>query len=582
MRQPYTLSSIFLGVAALVSAPFQVAQALSAPEISTIAEAITVRIEGQNPGSGVLIKQQGDVYTVLTAKHVVATEDEYEVVTPDQQRYLLDYQRVQKFPEVDLALVEFTSSKSYQVADLGDSGEVKSGMSVYVSGFPRPTAAITEPIRNFTPGSVTANANRPLDAGYALVYTNTTLPGMSGGPVLDEQGKLVGIHGRADAEQQVQQTETVYVKTGFNLGIPIKTFLNSVEQVNPALGFVGKSTPTLTSEPTADDWYLSAGDKYIKGDYRGAIADFNQAIQLNPEFAFAYNDRGTAHYGLGNYRGAIADYDKAIQIDPEYAGAYYNRGIARSEIGDQQGAIADYNKAIQIDPKYAEAYSSRGNARLILGDKQGAIADYDKAIQIDHPELAKTYNNRGAARSEIGDQQGAIADYDKAIQIDPEYADAYNNRGTTRSKLGDQQGAIEDLDKAIQINPKYAEAYISRGIARAALGDQRGAVEDSDKAIQINPKLAEAYISRGNARLKLRDKQGALADYDKAIQINPGYAPAWYNRACAYSLQANVARAIEDLQKAIKLDSKFRENAKADPDFDLIRNDDRFKSLIEP
>lgn len=348
MKSPYFLAPIALGIPVIVATPFHPAQALSSAEVSAIAEAITVRIDGQNPGSGVIIKRQDSVYTVLTAAHVVATADEYDVVTADDQRHPLTYSQVQKFPGVDLALVEFTSSNAYRVADLGDSSEVRAGEPIYVSGFPMPTAAITAPIWNFSEGKVTANAKRPLADGYGLVYSNNTLPGMSGGSVLDSQGKLVGIHGRADGEQQVQRTETVYVKTGFNLGVPINTFLSSVANVNPTLGFSGKVATSTSSELTPDDLYIQGTDKFQKRDYQGAIADLNQAIDLNPNNASAYNSRGNAYFKLREYPNAIAQYDQAIALNPDYAEAYFNRGLAHKLMGNDAQAKQDQMRAEQL------------------------------------------------------------------------------------------------------------------------------------------------------------------------------------------------------------------------------------------
>lgn len=432
MNSPYSFVPAVFSIAAFIAVPFQSAQALSSPEVSAIAEAITVRIEGQNPGSGVIIKRQGKVYTVLTAAHVVATADEYDLITTDDQQHPLNYSQVKKLPDVDLALVEFTSSKDYKVAELGDSTVVKAGESIYVSGFPMPTAAITESIWSFSDGKVKANAKRPLADGYALVYSNDTLPGMSGGAVLDSQGKLVGIHGRADAEQQVQRTETVHVKTGFNLGIPINTFLRLVATVNPNLGFVAKGAASTNSALTADDWFLQATDQYQKGDYQGAIAKYDQAIALDPELASAYLDRGVNYSELQEYAKAIADFDKAISLDPQNAIAYYNRGNISQALQKYPEAIVDFDQAIALDPEFADAYNNRGTSYAQSKQYPQAIADYDKTLTL-NPEHAIAYHGRGLVNAITGNipqakqdlqtaarlfrQQNNLAKYERVIQF---------------------------------------------------------------------------------------------------------------------------------------------------------------------
>jgi tetratricopeptide (TPR) repeat protein len=78
--------------------------------------------------------------------------------------------------------------------------------------------------------------------------------------------------------------------------------------------------------------------------------------------AAAYNNRGNAYYDKGDKDAAIADYSQAVKLDPNYAAAYYNRGIAYSAKGDKDAAIADYSQAVKLDPNDAAAYYSRGNA----------------------------------------------------------------------------------------------------------------------------------------------------------------------------------------------------------------------------
>ncbi len=80
----------------------------------------------------------------------------------------------------------------------------------------------------------------------------------------------------------------------------------------------------------------------------------------------AYNNRGLAKAKLSDYKGAIADYDQALQIDPQFAGACNNRGIAKAELSDYKGAIADFEQTLQIDPQLAMAYNNRGRAKAML------------------------------------------------------------------------------------------------------------------------------------------------------------------------------------------------------------------------
>jgi tetratricopeptide (TPR) repeat protein len=80
--------------------------------------------------------------------------------------------------------------------------------------------------------------------------------------------------------------------------------------------------------------------------------------------------------------GAIADYSKAIEISPQNADAYYNRGITRETAGDADGAIADFSKALDINPQYAEAYAGRGLIRLAQGLDAEAQKDFDRYLEL--------------------------------------------------------------------------------------------------------------------------------------------------------------------------------------------------------
>ncbi|QLE57285.1 tetratricopeptide repeat protein [Nostoc sp. TCL26-01] len=558
MKFYHELVPVILSVSvALV--PHQIANALPAVEVAKIAKSITVLIDNKDVfGSGVIIKQEGNTYTVLTAQHVVSNPSQYEIVTPDNQHYSLNYNTVKKLPAVDLAVVQFTSNQTYAVAKIGNSDDSIEGTTAYVSGFPRATAAINNKIYTFVDGLITANAAKPLKDGYALVYSNNTLPGMSGGPLLNENGELIGIHGRGDeADIEVSQINSTvaYVKSGFNLGIPINTFLRLSANIGIDVGVRPPNTPVATVAK-ADDFYIQGGDKYKKGDMKGSVADYTQAIRINFKYVDAYNNRGVALANLNDHKGAIEDYNQALNINPRYGNAYNNRGVARANLGDKKAAIEDFNQAIQINPNDANAYYNRGIARSDLGDKKGAIEDYNQAIKI-NPIDADTYTVRGVARADLGDKRGAIEDYNQALKINPNLALAYNNRGLARSNFGDKKGAIEDYNQALKINSNLALVYNNRGLARGDLGDKTGAIEDYNQALKIDPNLALAYNNRGVSRYQSGDKNGAIADFNQALKINPHSADVYNNRGLARSDLGDKKEAIEDYNQALKINFNY-------------------------
>ena len=101
--------------------------------------------------------------------------------------------------------------------------------------------------------------------------------------------------------------------------------------------------------------YNRGVDKFILGDYKGAIADYDEAISINPNDAMTYYNRGRAKHDLKDYKGAIADYDKSIRINPYQAAAYHLRGLAKENLNDYEGAVADWEKAIELVPSYKNA-----------------------------------------------------------------------------------------------------------------------------------------------------------------------------------------------------------------------------------
>ncbi|MFB2767998.1 tetratricopeptide repeat-containing serine protease family protein [Pelatocladus sp. BLCC-F211] len=393
----------------------------------------------------------------------------YEIITPDgKSNDVSDVKPVAG--KIDLAIVKFASNRQYRIATIGNSDKIATGNQVYVYGFPIATTTTKRRLGQFTEGKIAANASKALPGGYTLQYDNQTQKGMEGSPVLNENAELIGIHTKNDTlEQQVPENrEVAILTTTQNYAIPINTFVQQSKTVGIALDISAPTPTVVTTNPKADDFYIQAGYKYKKGDFKGAIADYTEAIRLNPQLVNAYTDRGVVRAELGDNQGAIADYNQALRIDSIYYAAYHNRGYARAELGDKQGAIDDFNQALRLNPNLAETYNARGRTRADLGDKQGALDDYNQTLRIT-PNYFRAYSNRGIVRFQLGDKQGGIEDFNQALRINPKYAKGYYNRGYAFFQLQDWQKAIADFNKELQINPKHADAYVYRSIARLEL-----------------------------------------------------------------------------------------------------------------
>jgi len=268
-------------------------------------------------------------------------------------------------------------------------------------------------------------------------------------------------------------------------------------------------------EFTAVD-YFNRGSTFDQlDDEERAIADFDQALRLDPTLGLSYMGRGISYGKLGQNQRAIADFDQALRLDPTLSNAYHNRGISYGKLGQNQRAIADFDQALRLDPTLARAFSGRGQNYSELGQNQRAIADFDQALRLD-PTLSNAYYNRGNCYSELDQQARAIADYDQALHLDPALVDAYYNRGHSHSVLGNEKHAIADYDQALRLNPTFAHAYGNRGFSYGNLGQFEQALSDFEQALHYDSNYADAWFNKGVVLASSDRLQEALHCLEKA------------------------------------------------------------------
>jgi tetratricopeptide (TPR) repeat protein len=306
--------------------------------------------------------------------------------------------------------------------------------------------------------------------------------------------------------------------------------------------------------PDALDLYRRAVSLDALGHTDRALADYSDAIRIDPKASLAFLGRGVLLASRRRaYERAIADFGRAIEIEPANVEAYIARGNAYSQIGDNGRAIADLDKAIALAPTDAQAYLVRGLAYNRRNETTLALKDYDKALEL-NPRMAAALANRAAIYSYEGKQDVAIRDLDQAISIDPNNPVAFYNRGYAHFAKHEYDKAIADYSKAIELDPTMGIAYNNRCLARAISGkDLVSALADCDQALKLNPLSLDTRDTRGFIYLKLGDPLLAVNEYDAALDIDPNRPMALYGRGIARIMSGETREGEADKAAALTL-----------------------------
>jgi tetratricopeptide (TPR) repeat protein len=289
--------------------------------------------------------------------------------------------------------------------------------------------------------------------------------------------------------------------------------------------------------------------------YEEAIKCYDKAIEIEPNDGDARNNRGIALFNLGRHEEAIKCYDKAIQIEPNRAAPRYNKGLALDQLGQYEEAIKCYDKAIEIEPNHINALHFKGLSLDKVGRHEEAIKCYEQVIDID-PGYPEAWYNKGLALDQLGQYEEAIKCYDKAIEIEPDPTDAWYNKGIDLFILGMPEEAIKCYDKAIDIKPNHVGAWNNKGSALHYLGMPEEAIKCYDKAIDIKPGDVAAWYNKGLALDQLGQYEEAIKCYDKALLIDPYHANAWYYKGVALDKLGKTEEAQKCFKKARELGRK--------------------------
>jgi Tfp pilus assembly protein PilF len=337
-----------------------------------------------------------------------------------------------------------------------------------------------------------------------------------------------------------------------DLGVNLATALLGSGREREGLALLARLVAETPRSP-----YLHFQQAYAlhgNGQWDEAVAEYRQAIALDPRLAPGHNNLGAILCDhQRDYDGAIACFTTAIALNPREAWAHYNLANALKGKGRRDEAVDEYRQALALDPKSARAHTNLGSALHAKGRTDEAMAEFRQAIALD-PKDGGAHNGLGRALHDKGRTDEAMAEYRRAITLDPKDAKAHHNLGNAMQDKRRWDEAIAEYRKAISLDPKYAPAYSNLGaILCDHQRDYDGAITCFQKAIALDPKNASVHYNFGNALFGKGRLDEALAEYREAIDIEPKHAPAHSAIVQALLRQGRYAAAREATRRALEL-----------------------------
>lgn len=415
----------------------------------TFNPASVVRIEGPVQGSGTLVAQNGDIYTLLTAWHVLSSVREGEelyAVTNKGVSYRIPIKSIIRVGNVDIALARFRGPDGLKIAEIS-AEDVRMGEDAEVIGYP--LAASKKLALN--KGHIVANAKVGVEEGYQLLYKIETSPGMSGGPVVDKYGNVVGVHGRGELNESTLDGIGPIMKTGVNYGVPIKYLL---------LHLLGKDATHNNEEPvTYDDYYAKTARLWRSKKDRGGEYGIRLASRLinlttdNALLVWAYIFRRDMYQAAQQYKDALKDNTSAYSLAEDSNLKYLLIGsecLLYWNLKDITSGIECWDRASSIRPTEPGPYSLRGHLWSSIKEWHKALNDFENALKNGSTNIDDLI---AASRMSwfLGEYSQSIIYANKALFIDPSNIEAIIQRAVVFESKKNYPEVIKDLTRATQL-----------------------------------------------------------------------------------------------------------------------------------
>jgi tetratricopeptide (TPR) repeat protein len=572
MTRNFILVSVLATVTVLAAEPQRALGQDLPPAVKKIQPSVVTLIAYDSSGnflqqgSGFFFNQQGHLIGCL---HVLHGASKVEVKTKAGKTYeLVSVGAMDR--EADL----FSGATSATPADLANLqfsiGAPRVDASVFVVGV---GSGAEQP---FVQGAITAIREIP---GFGRIV-ETTAPisaSLSGGPIIDEKGNLIGVAllqavatknryfalpiGRLAGLRQERvgpgkewssgrEKEWSATAAGANYTGINYIWLEEYARALPYFEGVAKRHPKQAAEA-----FFNIGLCNFKMNHWQEAADaFKQVTQLRPKQPAAYQQLGLSLEKLNRWEDAVEAYKQFSLMKPNEPWALVNLGTAYGHLGRFDDELASCKQAIAVKSDFFPGYYCLGLVYERLNKWPEAVESLKQATQL-APASVEALDDLGVAYGETKHWQEAIDAYKRSLALKPDDTTAQYNIGVAYGNAGQYAEAVQSYLLEIKLNPDDTDAMDNLGIAYGKLGRWEDAVEALRKLTEKKPDDPQAQDSLGSAYYKVGKYREAILAHKTAVKLSPDAPKCHYNLAVAYLAVKERTAALEEYRTLKPLDA---------------------------
>ena len=371
--------------------------------------------------------------TILTVGHIAGSKLQVEA---GAKKWQIAPEDVKTVPNFDLALIQLSKGATkcpYSPLYLGDSDRISRGDISYIMGYirDRENKNLSQKLDPVIAGGITPNS-----FGYKISYTPTAI--IPGSPLLNESGKVVGIHGSPEIARAISEDTELSQLSSYNsnVAIPINTAKAQIKEINVnpdlylkiaifavggtiaiAIAFwIARALFFLIFPPTC----FWCGNVLLWLKYDKAVTLYDLSLRFKPNRSNVSHNRGHGLWMQKRYREAYDSFSQGMRLNRKrYADGTLYQTLSASDRSGNENLVKLYDLIIKINPEDAIAFKQRGLALAKLQRYKDATLSYDRAIEL-NPNDASSWRQRGYVLRQLKRYNDAVASFDRAMELEPE------------------------------------------------------------------------------------------------------------------------------------------------------------------